>query len=97
MANIYYTDVLFKPSEANPFNESGRYGGTWIVLKLLDDADYFLFTGGGQENVFQVTITKRCSDWKYRIMDFLEYETSGNKNIIAAVSRDDLDIAKKRV
>ncbi|KRQ87563.1 hypothetical protein ABG79_00364 [Caloramator mitchellensis] len=95
MANIYYTNVFFEPSTLNPFSENRWYDRNWIVLKLLDDADYFLFTGGGQESVFQVIVTKKCSDWKYRIMDFIEYETSHNKYIIVSVSRGDLDTAKK--
>jgi hypothetical protein len=94
MGSIFYTNVLFEPSTINPFNDNKPYEYNWIMLKLLDDADFLLFTGGGQENIFQVIVTKKCIDWKYRIMDFIEYELAYNKNVIVAISESDLDIAK---
>lgn len=95
MSNIYYTNVSFEPATINPFSENKPYESNWIMVKLLEDADYFIYTGGGQGSVFQVIITKKCVDWKLRIMDFIQYEISYNKNIIAAVSKHDLEIAKK--
>lgn len=92
--NIYYEGLSFEPSETNPYDENKAYGVNWIMLKLRETADYFLFTGRGRSGIFQVIITKRCSDWQYRIMDFLGYERSYDKNIIAVVSEHDLEDAK---
>lgn len=94
MANVYYSNVFFEPSTTNPWNDNKLYENNWIMLKLLEDAEYLLFTGGGQESIFQVIITKKLADWKYRIMDFIEYESAHDKNIIVAVSEYDLEVAK---
>lgn len=95
MANIYYTTEHFEPSQRNPFDENRPYADNWILLKLIDYAEYILFTGRGKGGVFQVIITKRCLDWKFRIMDFIEYETGENMNIVVAVSKDDLVAAEE--
>ena len=94
MANIYYTNPFFEPGMTNPYNGNKPYDSNWILLKLIDKADYLIYTGKSQTNIFQVIITKKCADWKYRIMDFIKYETANNKNIIVAVSAHDLNIAK---
>lgn len=95
MASIYYTSQNFEPTKKNPFNKDKPYENDWIMAKLLENEEFYVRTGGGQETVFQVLISKICHDWTYRIMDFIEYERAHNKNIIVSISESDLNIAKR--
>ena len=59
-------------------------------MKLIDDDSFFQCTRGGTDEVFQLILTKKNGDWRYRIMDFIQYETEVGKNMIIAVNSDDL-------
>jgi len=91
---IFYTDNKFDKLKRNPFNNDMPYDNKWIMLKLIESAEYFAFTGGGKDGLFQLVITKENPDWHYKIYDFIQYEESHGNNMIIAVNQNDLDEAK---
>ena len=91
---IYYADSAFNELKSNPFNNGKPYDNTWMVLRLIDDAPFFQYTGTGDGYVFQFILTKKNIDWQYRIMDCINYEIELGKNLIVAVNSADLDEAK---
>ena len=92
---IYYVDNLFDKLKENPFNENKPYDNKWVMLKLLDSADFRQYTGGGKDGIFRLVITKKNIDWEYRIFDFIQYEEYHNNNMIIAVDKNNLNIAKE--
>lgn len=51
-------------------------------------------TTGGRGQVFRFLMTKELKDWKYRTLDFIQYESIYDKNIILAMNGEDLTAAK---
>lgn len=92
---IYYTDNKFNDLNCNPYLDNQAYSNDWILLKLIDSANFKLYTGGGIDGIFQLVITKQNVDWAYKIYDFIQYETECDKNIIIAVNNIDLSDAKE--
>ena len=92
---IFYTNNTFNQYDLNPFDGNSPYSQEWILFKLIDKADDFrhLTTGGGDQ-VFRCIMTKEEKDQKYRLNDFIQYETTYNRNIILAVDDSDMAIAK---
>ena len=64
------------------------------MIKLIDTAKYFAYSGGGKDGLFHLVITKENPDWQYRIFDFVQYEESHGNNMIIAINQKDLDEAK---
>lgn len=93
---IYYTDNRFDKFIENPYNNNCPYDDSWVLLQLIDKADFISFTGNNGNGIFRLILTKQVEEWKYSIMDFIEYETIYNKNIIAAIHSDDLKAAKEQ-
>jgi hypothetical protein len=92
---IIITDNSFNQYTVNPFDNNKPYTHEWILLKLLEKADDFQqMTTGGDGQIFRFIITKELHDWKYRINDFIQYESTYDKNIILAMCQNDLDVAK---
>jgi hypothetical protein len=92
MPQIHFKDTDYCPEYINEFTFQ-PFDAHWIFLKLIDTPD-FQIMNGGNENVFSVIISKQCGDWPMRVMDFFEYESDHHKNIIAAVEKQDLDLAR---
>jgi hypothetical protein len=92
---IYFVDSTFESLHANPFMNGKQYSDQWILLKVLDEANFELFTGGGVDGIFQLVVSKTCQEWPYRVMDCLQYEETWNKQIIVSMNPADLELAKK--
>lgn len=92
---IYYTDNRFNSFTQNPYNNNLEYDNTWSLLQLIDSADFTSYTGNNGNGIFRLILTKKLMQWKYSIMDFIDYEKSHYKNIIVAVNPEDLDAAKR--
>ena len=93
--NMYFVRQSFDQTQTNPFNHHQPYTNEWIMLQLLEQADFKQFTGGGADGVFQLVITKANVDWEYRIFDFIQYESETGKNIILAIDKQDYETAQK--
>ncbi len=91
---LYYTNNNFDNYTQNPYKNNLPYDSSWVLIKLIDHADFNSFTGNNGNGIFRLILTKQLSEWKFCVMDFIEYEKSHNKNIIVAVNSDDLDLAK---
>jgi len=79
----------------NPFDGDKPYNTSWILFNLIEKADDFQYlTTGGNDQIFRCIMTKAQKDWKYRLNDFLHYETTYEKNIILAVDDTDITTAK---
>jgi len=93
--SVFYADSTFDQYTANPFNANKPYDHSWVLFRLIEKAEDFQYlTTGGNDQVFRCIMTKAQKDWKYRINDFLQYEATYQKNIILAVNKDDIEIAK---
>lgn len=90
---IYYTDNTFDKYVYNPYNKL-PYDNEWVLLKLIDKADFSSYTGNGGGGIFRFIVTKEQENWQYSIMDFIGYESQLEKNIIVAVNSDDLGAAE---
>jgi len=91
---IFYTSNSFDELKRNPFSNNMPYDNKWIMLKLLENAKFLAFTGGGDDGLFHLVITKENPDWHYKIYDFIQYEETHDNNVIVAVNQNDLDDAK---
>jgi len=91
---IYFADQSFDQTTANPYNNNLPYADDWIMLQLLETADFKLFTGGGREGIFRLILTKENLDWAYRVCDFIQYESAHNKNMILAMTKEDYEMAQ---
>lgn len=92
---IYYTDNKFNSFTQNPYKSNLTYDSSWSIIQLLDNAEFTSYTGNNGNGIFRLILTKQLPQWKYCIMDFIEYEINHSKNIIVAVNSRDLDLAKK--
>lgn len=93
MDNVIFAEDSFTPCEINPY--TGRpYSKNWVFIELADTDDYYMFNGGNKF-VFKVSVSKKCSDWKYRIMDFIEYEQMLGKRVIIKISDCDFEMAER--
>lgn len=91
---IHYTDNNFHEFTKNPYCNNLPYDHSWILLQLIKNAEYLSYTGNNGNGIFRFILTKKMKDWRFCVMDFLEYETFHHKNIIAAVSSADLKEAQ---
>ena len=92
--SIYFMEQSFNHTKTNPFQNDLPYTNEWIMLRLLETADFKLFTGGGVDGIFQLVITKDNIDWAYKVFDFIQYESESDKNIILAIDKQDYETAQ---
>ncbi len=92
---IYYTDNKFNSFTQNPYRNNLTYDSSWSLIQLLDNAEFTSYTGNNGNGIFRLILTKQLPQWKYCVMDFIEYEKFHNKNIIVAVDSEDLEAAQK--
>lgn len=92
---IYYTDNKFNSFTQNPYRNNLTYDSSWSLIQLLDNTEFTSYTGNNGNGIFRLILTKQLPQWKYCVMDFIEYEKFHNKNIIVAVDSEDLEAAQK--
>lgn len=83
----------FAESETNPITNK-RYDNSWIVFCLTSSEKYEMICGRGK-GAYTVKVSKGYKDWKMSVIDFLEFHTAYNKNIILSISKSDLKEAKE--
>ncbi len=86
---IYIADSTFNSIKLNPYDRNNPYTDKWILLRLIHDDSFFQCTRGGMDEVFQLILTKKTDDWRYRVMDFIQYETKVGKNMIISINSND--------
>ncbi|WP_346913211.1 hypothetical protein [Clostridium sp.] len=91
---IYITEPGFEPKHINPFTEE-RYTNDWIVFCLTNSKNYEITNGRGDSYVHTLKVSKKCTQWEFNLMDFIEYENSYCKNMILSVNEEDLIKAKE--
>lgn len=79
--------------DINPITNE-KYDSSWIAYRLTNSDKYKVMTGGGLESVFSLTVSKKYPHWKMSLMDFIEFQTNLNKNIILSVLDKDMEEAK---
>jgi hypothetical protein len=84
----------FVESNINPITNM-PYDDTWIVYCLTDSTDYKTKVGSSIGGVYIVKTSKLHQNWKMSVCDFIEFQKSKEKNIILAISEDDLEEAQK--
>ncbi len=92
---IYFTDNSFSDYVHNPYNQNIPYDNSWVLIQLLDKADFKSFTGNNGNGIFRLIVTKELNEWQYSMMDFIEYEAQYKRNIIAAVNEVEFKQARK--
>ena len=90
---IYKVEEGFCGSSINPITNEA-YDSNWIAYCLTDSKEYHITTGGGVNSVYTLRASKEYLHWKMSLMDFIEFYTEENKNIILSVSDNDLEEAK---
>lgn len=91
---IYITEPGFEPKHINPFTDE-RYTDDWIVFCLTNSTNYEITNGRGNSSVYTLKVSKKCKQWEFNLMDFIEYENSYCKNMILSVDEEDLIKAKE--
>lgn len=84
-----FTEKSINPVTHLPFDDS------WIVYCLTNSEDYNMLVGSGNSSLYTVKVSRKFSDWKMSICDFMQFHKSRNKNIILSVSQEDLKCAKE--
>jgi hypothetical protein len=65
-----------------------------VTFKLIDKAGFQLSTGRDGKGEFGIIVTKECSDWAYRLFDFIGYETAIKNEYRLEVIDSDYEEAK---
>ncbi len=84
----------FVESEINPVTNM-PYDDTWIVYCLTNSIDYQMMVGNNKGSVYIVKVSKSYQNWEMSVCDFIQFQESAGKNIILAISQDDLEEAQK--
>lgn len=92
--NIYYVDPSFFQVKSNPYANNLPYTDDWTMLKLLETAKGINLLQYEKGEVSRLIITKESGNWEYQMFDFIQYQSSYNKNIILAVNKKDFDTAQ---
>lgn len=92
---VYRAGKFFDQTMTNPYENNIAYTDKWAMFKLLEIADFNLFTGGGPKELFRLIVTKEnAADWPFYLHDFIQYEPMCDKNIILAVDKEYLESAR---
>jgi len=84
----------FVESKINPVTNM-PYDDTWIVYCLTNSTDYQMMVGSNNGSVYIAKVSKSYSAWKLSVCDFIQFQESIGKNIILAISQEDLAEAQK--
>lgn len=91
---IYRVDNL-PENKINPITGQ-KYDSSWIIFTLTSSADYRVITGGGNEGVYSIQLSKVLNkDWHFAVGDFIGYCEANGLNGILAISETDLKDAKR--
>ena len=85
--NIVFVQPDFIVKEINPFT-GDVYDKNWVYVEINNEEKYQILDKT-EHNLFQVYISRNTSDWKWRLMDFIGYESDLNKNIIVNIAVDE--------
>ena len=96
MGDIFYADLSFEINEFNPFDNYNLYNSNWVILRLVDDPNINIIVGSGKSNTYEVTISKYCRGWEYRILDFIHYNLKNKHNIICVMDNEDIAEIKQK-
>ena len=90
---IYRVKENFIESDINPFTNM-PYDPSWIIYQLTDSNDYQIMSGGKNNGVYTLKVSKKYPQWKISVFDFLQFQETYNKNIILSISDEDFEAAK---
>ena len=91
---IYRVDNL-PGNKINPATGQ-KYNNSWIIFALTSGADYRTITGGGNEGVYSIQLSKVLNeDWQFAVGDFIGYCEANGLNGILAMSETDFEDAKR--
>lgn len=93
MAGIKFVSQDFILSDINPFTGM-KYDDKWVYMELTETEDYLLLDKT-ENHLFQIYVSELYSEWHWRIMDFIGYESEYGKNIIINIGRNDYEYAKE--
>ena len=80
MGKIYF---IRKLTERNPFSKGGKYGAEWVSI-TVNKSRYIM---PETKFVYGCSIGRKVDFWKYRVMDFINYNLMYNRNIIFVGSK----------
>ena len=90
---IYRVKENFIESDINPFTNM-PYDFSWIIYQLTDSNDYQIMSGGKNNGVYTLKVSKKYPQWKISVFVFLQFQETYNKNIILSISDEDFEAAK---
>ncbi|ERJ11010.1 hypothetical protein [Haloplasma contractile] len=95
MKDVYFVDLDYEINQYNPFDNNKLFNNEWVILKIVDDPNVNILVGKGKSNVYEVSISKYCEGWQYRIIDFINYHLNNNYKIVCSINKKDLNHAKE--
>lgn len=93
---IYFVDDNFKFGLHNAFDNRKFYNDKWVSISLINDSDNKVISGKNDYNIFNVQLSKKFKGWELKLMDFIHYEKSYNRNIICKVKKENFMHAKDK-
>ncbi len=81
MGKIYFTRRL---TQYNLFSENGEYGDKWVSVTL--NRSQYIMTE--TKFVYECSIGRKVEFWKYRVMDYINYNLMYKRNIILLAVKD---------
>lgn len=90
MNNIFFIEKI---TEINPFSSDGKYDDKWVELSITNTKEYMAMTG--KTHIFGFKISKTDKNWTFRAMDYINYNTMLERNIIFTGKKSDYSVAKQ--
>lgn len=82
---IYYVNSEWSPLQANPFSIDGQYGESWSACIYDEQIEHYSNTIKNAK-VYCIKISAELDKDFQRIMDFIQYETYYERNVIIRVN-----------
>jgi hypothetical protein len=89
VSNVFFAEVI---TEQNPFSIDGKYDDSWVELSITNSQDYESMTE--KTCLFSFKVSKLSNDWHFRAMDYIEYHSMLDRNIIVTGRKNDYEEAQ---
>lgn len=78
---IYYASYDWLPTDNNPFSYNGEYGDKWSAFIYDSEAKYYTQIET-RARLFTIKVSSEIDKDYERLIDFINYETKYNRNVI---------------
>ncbi|MDF2504911.1 hypothetical protein [Clostridium sp.] len=85
MHNIFFPPKDWTPQKNNPFTQYGTYDVSWSMFTLNCNLQGRYGIGKQGKGIFTLSVNPNYDDWKFRLGDFIQYETYYHRKIIVHI------------